>query len=162
MDKAPRNTDKKERTIRMIAQNRKARHEFEILYTVEAGIALTGTEVKSLRQGKCNFQDSYAGFMSNVTDEITLFNFNISVYEHGNRENHHPTRPRTLLVHAKEATKLRAAAQEKGLTIIPLALYFSGAYVKVELGVARGKKLYDKREDLKNRQVEREMRRESK
>ncbi|MBS1538197.1 MAG: SsrA-binding protein SmpB [Bacteroidetes bacterium] len=151
---------KTERRIHVIAQNRKARHEFEILYTVEAGIALTGTEVKSLRQGKCNFQDSYAGFLSNSNDEMTLINLHISVYDHGNRENHLPQRPRKLLIHAKEAIKLRSAIQEKGLTIIPLALYFSGPYVKIELGVARGKKLYDKREDLKQRQLDREMRRE--
>jgi SsrA-binding protein len=151
---------KTERKIHIIAQNRKARHEFEILYSIEAGIALTGTEVKSLRQGKCNFQDSYAGFLSNTTDEMTLINLHISVYDHGNRENHQPQRPRKLLIHAQEATKLRAAIQEKGLTIVPLALYFSGPYVKIELGVARGKKLYDKREDLKRRQLDREMRRE--
>ncbi|MBI3259183.1 MAG: SsrA-binding protein SmpB [Ignavibacteriae bacterium] len=151
---------KTERRIHIIAQNKKARHEFEILYTVEAGIALTGTEVKSLRQGKCNFQDSYAGFLSNANDEMTLINLHISVYDHGNRENHQPQRPRKLLIHAKEAIKLRAAIQEKGLTIVPLALYFSGPYVKIELGIARGKKLYDKREDLKQRQLDREMRRD--
>jgi len=151
---------KTERRIHIIAQNRKARHEYEILYSIEAGIALTGTEVKSLRQGKCNFQDSYAGFLSNASDEMTLINLHISVYDHGNRENHLPQRPRKLLIHAQEAVKLRSAIQEKGLTIVPLSLYFSGPYVKIELGVARGKKLYDKREDLKQRQLDREMRRE--
>lgn len=153
-------SDKPElRKTKVIAQNRKARHDFEIISTLEAGIILTGTEVKSLRAGKCNLQDSYVLFESKYARAPKLMGAHISPYDHGNRENHNPTRDRVLLLHDKESTKLKQAIQEKGMTVIPLSMYFSGPYVKVEIAIVRGKKLHDKREDLKKKDIERDMRR---
>lgn len=153
-------SDKPEqRKTKVIAQNRKARHDFEIISTLEAGIILTGTEVKSLRAGKCNLQDSYVLFESKYARAPKLMGAHISTYDHGNRENHNPTRDRVLLLHDKESTKLKQAIQEKGMTVIPLSMYFSGPYVKVEIAIVRGKKLHDKREDLKKKDIERDMRR---
>jgi SsrA-binding protein len=141
---------------KLICQNRKARHDYHILDTIEAGIALTGTEVKSLREGKANLKDAYARIDN---DEAFLFNLHISPYEQGGRYNHEPTRTRKLLLHKQEITKLFGRVQMKGLTLIPLSLYFSKGRVKVELGVARGKKAFDKRDDMAERDAKREMER---
>jgi SsrA-binding protein len=150
------------RVIKIIASNRRARHDFEILNTYEAGIVLQGTEVKSLREGRASLQDAYAGFKSSADHEIYLNNAHINPYEHGNRENHEPKRMRKLLLNAREIKKIKQMIQEKGLTVIPLSLYFSGHLVKVELGVARAKRKYDKRETTKERESEREIQRKLK
>ena len=147
-----------ERAVKIIAHNRRARHDFEILQTIEAGIILQGTEVKSLRQGKCSIQDAYAGFPNDDKDDLYLINFHISPYTHGTYSNHEPKRMRKLLVREREAVKLRTAVQEKGLTIIPLSIYFSGRFVKIELGLARAKRKYDKRESVKERETNIEIR----
>ncbi len=138
---------------RLICENRKARHEYHFLELFEAGIELQGTEVKSLRLGKGNIQDAFA----KVEDgEIRIYNMHISPYEMGNRFNHEPKRPRRLLLHKQEINRLYAKAREKGLTIIPTKAYFSRGRVKVEIALAQGKKLYDKREDLVARAVKRD------
>ncbi len=147
-----------DRSIRSIVTNRKARHDYEILQTLEAGIVLTGTEVKSIRAGKLTMTDAYAAFPSKKTHELLLMNLHISPYEFGNRENHEPLRPRKLLLHESELRKLRVMVEEKGLTLIPLSVYFSGSVIKVEIGVARGKKLYDKRQAEKEKTSKRESR----
>ena len=147
------------RAHKLIMQNRRARHEYEIVSTLEAGIVLTGTEVKSLRAGKVNMQDAYAIFPNNHNDELYVTGLHISTYEQGNRENHEPLRLRKLLVHAKEAVKLRTQMQEKGMTLVPLSMYFAGSTIKIEIGVGRGKKLYDKRASIKDRDVKRELQR---
>lgn len=148
------------RPKRTIAYHRKARHEYEILETLEAGIVLTGTEVKALREGRCNLDDSYAVFTDPNSHELWLLNLHIGPYSHASAQaNHEPKRPRKLLLHEREAIRLRTKVQEKGLTLIPMQLYFSGPYVKVELALARGKKLYDRREEIRRRDLERELRR---
>lgn len=147
----------KDRKKKIIASNRKARHDFEILQTIEAGIVLQGTEVKSLRAGKCGFQDAYATFPDKNNYELYLYNFHINPYEQGNRYNHEPKRPRKLLLNKREAIKLCSAVQEKGLTLIPLSIYFSGPFVKLEIALVRAKKKYDKREALKQREATREI-----
>ncbi len=147
----------KDRKKKVIASNRKARHDFEIIQTIESGIVLQGTEVKSLRAGKCSFQDAYAAFPDKNNYELFLYNFHISQYEHGNRNNHEPKRPRKLLLNKREAIKLCSSVQEKGLTLIPLSIYFSGPFVKLELALVRAKKKFDKREDLKKREATREI-----
>ncbi len=152
-----RASDIYEREEKTIASNRRARHDYEVVQVLEAGIMLQGTEVKSLRAGKCSLQDAYAGFKSVQEDELWLFNLHINEYEHGNRENHLPKRPRKLLVNAREARKLHTQVNEKGITLIPLSLYFSGHIVKVELGVCRSKKKFDKRESTKERETKREI-----
>ena len=134
--------------------NRKARHEYHIEDKYEAGIALTGTEIKSIRAGKANLQDSYARVENG---ELMLYNMHISPYEQGNRYNHEPKRPRTMLMHKREIMRLLGQTREKGLSLIPLQLYFKGGWVKVELALARGKKKYDKREDIAARDARREM-----
>ena len=134
--------------------NRKARHEYHIEETYEAGIALSGTEVKSIRAGKANLQDSYARVENG---ELILYNMHISPYEQGNRFNHEPKRPRKLLMHKREIMRLFGRTREKGLSLIPLKVYFKGSWVKVELALARGKKKYDKREDIAERDARREM-----
>ena len=149
-------TERKQRTI---ANNRKALHDYFVVQSFEAGIVLTGTEVKSLRAGKVNFKDSYATFPTKNSDEFVLMNMHISPYEHGNRENHEPLRPRRLLVKRNEAKRYRQAVQEQGLSIVPLSIYFSGPYVKVELAIVKGKKHYDKRADIKEKDIARAMRR---
>lgn len=153
-----KSTNNQDRPEKLITSNRRARHDFEILQTLEAGIVLQGTEVKSLRQGKCSIQDAYAGFPNPNSHELFLLNFHISPYEHGNRENHEPKRPRKLLVNLREANKLKSAVQEKGLTIIPLKLYFSGPFVKVEIALVRAKRKYDKREETKKKETDKEIR----
>jgi SsrA-binding protein len=147
-----------ERTIRTIVTNRKALHEYEILQRFEAGIQLTGTEVKSIRAGKVSLAEAYATFPSRTHNELLLINLHINPYEFGNIENHEPMRARRLLLHEHELERLRTAIEEKGLTIVPLSMYFSGPFIKVELGVARGKKLYDKRQAIKAREEGRRMR----
>lgn len=151
-----------EREEKIIATNRKARHEFEIVQRIEAGIMLTGTEVKSLRGGKCSLQDAYAGFKSSDDKELWLFQMHINPYDFGNRENHEPKRVRKLLVSQREATKLKTQVQEKGITLIPLSLYFSGHLVKVEIGLCRAKKQYDKRQTVKEREADIEIKRKFK
>ena len=148
-----------ERVQKVIATNRRAEHDYEIVQRIEAGIILQGTEVKSLRQGKCSIVDAYGTFPNPNSNDLVLDNFHITPYEHGNRENHEPKRPRKLLVNHREAIKLKSAVQEKGITLIPMVIYFSGPYVKVEIGLARSKRKYDKREANKERETERDIRR---
>lgn len=139
---------------RAIATNRRARHEYEILETVEAGLVLRGTEVKSLRAGLVNFKDSYATIRN---DEGWFVGCHISPYSHGTDANHEPERDRKLLLHRRELGRLTGRIAERGLTLVPLRLYFKGGRAKVELGLARGKKLHDKRSALREREVRREM-----
>lgn len=134
--------------------NRKARHDYFILDTYEAGISLKGTEVKSIRQGKMNIKESYVIIKNN---EAYLLNTSISLYDEGNRFNHLENRTRKLLLHKKEILKLRDKIEKEGYTIIPLKVYFVKNKVKVEIGLARGKKTYDKREDIKKKDIEREI-----
>lgn len=134
--------------------NRKARYEYHVDETYESGIALTGTEIKSIRAGKANLQDSYARVENG---ELILYNMHISPYEQGNRFNHEPKRPRKLLMHKREIMRLLGQTREKGFSLIPLKLYFKGSWVKVELALARGKKKYDKRQDIAARDAKREM-----
>lgn len=139
---------------KVLCTNRKARHDYHIEETLEAGIALQGTEVKSLRAGKANLKDSYAGLEGG---EVYLYNCHISPYEAASRFNHEPLRTRKLLLHRREIRRLVGKVQEKGLTLVPLSMYLEKGKVKVELALARGKKLYDKREDLRRRAAEREV-----
>ena len=142
-----------------IARNKKARFEYEILDTFEAGIVLAGSEVKSIRQNKASIQESYARIKNN---EVFLTGMNIAIYEMANRFNHEPVHDRKLLLHRHEIKRLIGKVQEKGFTLIPLRLYFKNGKVKVELALARGKAKYDKRHDIKQRDVDREIRREFK
>jgi SsrA-binding protein len=144
---------------KVIVQNRKARHDYFIEDTLEAGIALTGTEVKSLRLGRANLQDSYAVIKDG---EVFVNGLHISPYDMGNRFNHDPLRSRKLLLHRFEINKLLGQVQRKGLTLIPLSLYFKKGMVKVELALARGKKLYDKRDDIAKKHTKREIERRMK
>jgi SsrA-binding protein len=139
---------------KLICNNKKAYHEFFIEEKLEAGIVLTGTEVKALRLGNANLNDSFAQVRSS---EAFLNNLHISPYEFGNRENHESDRARKLLLHKKEILKLFSKIREQGYTLIPLRLYFKNGLVKAELGLAKGKKLYDKREDLKQKDHKREI-----
>ena len=145
--------------MKIISTNRKAFHDYFVVSTIEVGIVLQGTEVKSLRQSKCSLQDAYAGFTEPDSNDLYVINMHISPYEQGNIYNHEPKRKRKLLVKQREAVKLRTAVQEKGFTLIPLSVYFSGRFVKVEIGLVRSKKKYDKREDTKKKDAEREIRR---
>ena len=138
---------------KLIASNRKAFHDYFVLQKVEAGIALTGTEVKSLREARVNLKDSYVAF---DRGEAFLVGAHISPYSHGNRQNHEPERKRKLLLHRREIDRLEGQVVEKGLTIVPLRLYFKGGKVKAEIAVVRGKKLFDKRESEKRRELDRE------
>lgn len=140
---------------KVAATNREAYHNYHILETHECGVALTGTEVKSIREGRCNLKDSYGQIRQG---EAWLLNAHISPYSHGNRENHEPLRMRKLLLHKKEILKLASKAQEKGLTLVPTRMYFKNGRVKVELAIAKGKKLYDKRETERRREADREAR----
>lgn len=133
--------------------NRKANFDYEILDTYESGIVLTGTEIKSIRLGKANLKDSYAIIKNN---EIFLLNMHISSYEQGNRFNHEETRTRKLLLHKKEILKLRDKLELDGLTLIPLKLYFKNGKAKILIGLARGKKNYDKRESIKKKDMDRQ------
>lgn len=140
--------------IKMIANNRKARHLYHILETVEAGMVLTGTEVKSLRGGRANMGDAYAVVENG---EVWLRNLHISPYEQGNQFNHEPLRKRKLLLHRDDIRRLIGKTQEKGLTLIPLRLYFRKGWAKVELALVKGKKTYDKRADIAKRDADRDM-----
>jgi SsrA-binding protein len=137
----------------IIATNRRARFEYHILHSLETGIVLRGTEVKSIRGGKVNLQDSYATVEKG---ELFLHHMHIAPFEQGNIFNHDPLRVRKLLATRREIRKLAASTEAQGLTLIPLALYFRGRYLKVELAVCKGKKLYDKRESVKERTMRRE------
>jgi SsrA-binding protein len=148
----------KQREERVTISNRRARFEYEILDSYEAGIVLKGSEVKSLRAGKANLQDAYAIVKNS---EVWLLNMHISPYEQANQFNHDPVRTRKLLLNKSEIAKLHTKTNEKGLTLIPLKLYFKKGIAKVDLGIAKGKQLHDKRESIKERDVEREMRRNS-
>ncbi|MBW2058101.1 MAG: SsrA-binding protein SmpB [Deltaproteobacteria bacterium] len=140
----------------IISKNKRARFDFYIDETYEAGIVLTGTEVKSLRQGKVSLKDSYA----KVKDgEIYLVDAHISPYTHGNRFNHDPDRPRKLLMHKREIRRLYGKSREKGYSLIPTKMYFKNGKVKVEIGLGKGKRAYDKRELLKQKTMEREVER---
>jgi len=140
--------------IKIVARNRKARHDYELLEKVEAGIVLTGTEVKSLRNGKANLEDSYAEI---DRDEVWLLGCDIPEYLQANRMNHVPKRKRKLLLHRREIDKLATKSNEKGLTLVPLSIYFKKGMAKVELSVARGRKTYDKREALKKQEAKRDI-----
>lgn len=140
-------------SIKIISDNRKARFNYEILEKFETGIVLTGTEVKSLRDGKLNMAESYATV---VREELFWLHANIATYTHGNQFNHDPMRSRKLLVHKKELSRLIGIIQEKGLTLIPLKAYWKDGRVKLEVGVGRGKKLYDKRKTIKDREWNRD------
>ena len=139
---------------RRLCSNRRARHNYEIEEVIEAGIALTGTEVKSLREGRADLKDSYAAIEGH---EAYLLNCHISPYSAGNRFNPDPNRKRKLLLHREEIARLIGKVQEKGLTLIPLGFYAVRRKIKIDLALARGKRLYDKREDLKQRAMAREM-----
>ena len=138
--------------IKVIAENRKARFDYHIEETYEAGIALTGTEVKSLRAGRVNLKDSYALIRNG---EVFLNNVHINEYEFGNRFNHDPLRPRKLLLHKEDIRRLASRVQEKGLTLIPLRMYFTRGKAKVELALAKGKRLYDKRRAIAEKDTQR-------
>ena len=143
----------------VLARNRRALHEYEVIDRIEVGIALVGTEVKSMRAKHLSFSDAYARVRSG---ELWLIGLHVNEYHHGTRYNHQPTRDRKLLAHAEEIDRLRRRVEEKGFTLIPLEFYLKQGKVKVDLGVCRGKKLHDKRESLKRkaqlRDAEREMR----
>lgn len=140
--------------IKVVAQNKKARHDYFIEQTLEAGIVLSGTEVKSIRQGKVNLKDSYATIENG---EVIINGMHISPYEQGNIFNKDPLRDRKLLLHRDEINRLIGYTQQKGLTLVPLQVYFKRGKVKIELGIAKGKKLYDKREDIAERDAKREI-----
>ena len=140
--------------VESIARNRRARHDYTILDTYEAGIVLTGSEVKSLREGKANLSDAYGIVRQG---EIFLLNLHISVYERASYNNHEPTRTRNLLLHKREITRLIGAIERQGLTLIPLELYFKRGVAKVAMALGKGKKLHDKRESAKERDADREM-----
>jgi len=143
--------------VKIITTNRKARHDYFIEERLEAGMVLQGSEVKSLREGRANLQDA---FCSVAKGEMILFNCHISPYSHGSEHfGHEPTRPRKLLLHRREISKWRKATEQKGYTIIPLKLYFSNGIAKVEIGLARGKKQYDKRSDIADQENKRRLER---
>jgi SsrA-binding protein len=142
--------------MNVIATNRKARHDYHILQTIEAGLVLTGTEVKSLRHGRANLKESYARIENG---EVFLYGMHISPYEQGNRYNPDPKRTRKLLLHSHEIRRLTGKVREKGLTLVPLKLYFHNGRAKVELALVKGKKEYDKRKTIAERDAQREMER---
>ena len=140
--------------LRTLCSNRKARHDYHVEETYEAGIALLGSEVKSIREGRANLRDSYAAFREG---ELFLYNCHVSPYAQASRFNADPLRPRKLLMRREEIQRLVGKVEEKGLTLVPLSLYLKGRLVKVGLALARGKKQYDRREDIKRREAEREI-----
>lgn len=146
-------------SVKLIANNKKAYHDYFIEDTYEAGISLAGTEVKSLRMGKCSVKES---FIRIENGEMTVYGMHISPYEKGNIFNKDPLRERKLLMHRYEINKLMGKIKEKGLTLVPLKVYFKGSLVKVEIGLARGKKLYDKRQDIAKKDMRREAEKEFK
>jgi SsrA-binding protein len=140
--------------MQLVCQNRKAYHDYSIEETVEAGMSLVGTEVKSLREGKVNLKDSYV----HIKDmEALLFNCHISPYSHGNIMNHEPLRTRKLLLHKKEIVRMQGKIAQKGYTLIPLKIYFKNGRAKVEVGLAKGKREFEKRESIKEREADREI-----
>jgi len=141
-------------SFKTISINRKARHDYHIEDTFDAGLVLTGTEIKSIRQGKVNIRDAYA---RPENGELWLLNAHIAQYKEGNRYNHEPTRPRKLLLHKDEIASLSSAVDRKGLTLVPLKMYLENGWAKVEVGLARGKKLHDKRRSIMQRENEREL-----
>jgi len=149
--KSPKNTLRRKN----IASNRRARYNFEIVDTIEAGIVLTGTEIKAIREGRVNLSDSYA---RPIRGELWLLNVHVAQYSAGSVNNHDPTRQRKLLLHKAQLEKLSRQVLSKGLTLVPLRMYFKGHYLKVELGLARGKRNYDKRRSIMEREREREAR----
>ena len=140
--------------IKIIATNKKAYHDYFIDDTYEAGLVLTGTEVKSLRLGKVNLKEAFCRI---INGEVFINNMNISPYEQGNRENHDPTRMRKLLLHHNEMDKLIRLTVQKGCSLVPSKIYFKKSLVKIEIGVGKGKKLHDKRQTLKQKEASREM-----
>ena len=149
----PRMATKAKDAVRPLASNRRARHEYQVLETFEAGIQLAGTEVKSAREGRVQLKDSYVEFKDG---QAFLVGVHISPYSHGNRENKEPERVRRLLLKKREIGRLFGRTQLKGLTVVPLSLYLKGNWVKVEIALVQGKKLYDKREAEKTRELDRE------
>ena len=145
--------------MKLIANNKKAYHDYFILETYEAGIALHGTEVKSLRMGKCSIKEA---FIRVENEEVYVYGMHISPYEKGNIFNKDPLRVRKLLLHKSEIRKLLGKTKEKGMTLVPLKVYFKDSLVKVEIGLARGKKLYDKRQDIAKKDAQREAQRDFK
>ena len=146
-------------TVKLIANNKKAYHDFFVDDTYETGISLAGTEVKSLRMGKCSIKEAFVRIESG---EVIIYGMHISPYEKGNIFNKDPLRPRKLLMHKYEINKLMGKIKEKGMTLVPLKVYFKGSLVKVEIGLARGKKLYDKRQDIAKKDQRREAEKEFK
>lgn len=138
----------------IIATNPTAKHNYDIQTTYEAGIVLSGTEIKSIRNNKVNLKDSYANIKNG---EVFIYGLHISPYEHGNIYNKDPLRTRKLLLNRREINKLTGLIKQKGLSLVPISLYFNGNFVKVELGVGKGKKLYDKRQDIAKRDAQRRM-----
>ncbi|OGW39858.1 MAG: SsrA-binding protein [Nitrospirae bacterium RBG_13_39_12] len=136
--------------MKVVCQNRKAYHDYSIEETIEAGIQLLGTEVKSLREGRANLKDSYVIIKNS---EVFLLNCHISPYSHGNIMNHDPLRTKKLLLHRNEIERLRDKSQQKGYTLIPLKIYFKGSHAKIEVGSAKGKRHYEKRETIKEREA---------
>ena len=139
---------------KLIAKNPVAKHNYNIEETIEAGIVLTGTEIKSIRQGKVNLKESYAGIKNG---EVYIYSMHISPYEHGNIFNKNPLRDRKLLLNKKELSKLFGKVKQDGYSLVPISLYFKGSFVKLELGLGKGKKLYDKRQDIAKKDAERRM-----
>lgn len=142
--------------IKIIGTNRKANFQYEILNRYEAGLVLLGTEVKSLRESKVNLQDAYGKF---IGEELWLLNSHISEFKFGNINNHDPIRKRKLLLNKRELRKIRKHLEEKGLTMVPTKIYFKDSLVKIEMAIARGKKMYDKRQSIKQRDTERKLKR---
>lgn len=140
--------------IKIVTTNRRARHEYHIEDTLEAGLVLQGTEVKSIREGRVNLQEAYCTVENG---EMLLLNCHISPYSHGNQFNHDPLRPRKLLMHRREIDRWGKAVAQQGYTIVPLKLYFRNGYAKMEIGLAKGKKLYDKRADIAERETKRRL-----
>ncbi|MBO6159657.1 MAG: SsrA-binding protein SmpB [Firmicutes bacterium] len=146
-------------SFKLVAQNRKAHHDYFLEELYEAGLSLSGTEVKSLRQGKCSLKESYVAI---ERGEALIYNMHISPYEHGNIFNKDPLRVRKLLLHKREIRKLIGAVKQDGYTIVPVRLYFKGNYAKLEIALAKGKKLYDKRESIAKKDQRREAERDYK
>lgn len=153
---APQQSDATRRGDRVVTTNRRAFHDFSILESLEAGIVLTGTEIKSIRDGKATISEAYARFDNG---ELWLVGSNVAPYTHGNRANHEPDRPRKLLVHRRELDRLRVSVEQKGLTLVPLRLHLKQGRAKIDIGIARGKKLYDKRATESDRQSRRDVER---
>lgn len=146
----------RKRAERLLADNRKAHHDYHILHTYEAGIVLLGTEVKSIREGRVNLRESFARVEGG---EVFIYNIHVSPYSHRGYADHEPTRRRKLLLHKSEIRRLIGKTVERGMTLVPVRMYLKNGRVKVVVGVAKGKKLYDKRETLRRREAERETRR---